>query len=86
MSEFARARDGAQAALFENTAYRDACGDLLHALRRGCYMGDEHVFTLLDAEPTLEDRKRLAVGLAAAGLIGEDHAEAAFGLWPLAGA
>ena len=46
-------------------------------------MADAHVLTLLDAEQTLIERKQLTMGLKGAGLIGEDHAEAAFGLWPM---
>lgn len=79
-------RDVAESEADDAVAYAIACADLIQSLKDGCFMADGHVFTLLDAERTMTERKQLVVGLKAAGLISEDHAEAAFALWPMLGA
>lgn len=60
--------------------YADACTELIHAIRDQCFIEASHVGVLIEAESSLEDRKRLLVGLYFAGLVSPEIAETGAGM------
>lgn len=63
--------------------YLAAVGVLLAAIRGETALDDDAIYHLIAAEPDDGSKKRLALGLKTAGLIGSEHVAAAFGVFQL---